>query len=62
MPARVADALLSSQGDTLNVRAALQELASSGSQELVRVREADGANVRIWVDNRSDQPEGEGAP
>lgn len=62
MPARVADALLSSKGDTLNVRAALQELASGGSQELVRVREADGANVRIWVDNRSDQPESQGAP
>lgn len=62
MPARVADALLSSEGDTLDVRAALQELARSGNQELVRVREADGANVRVWVDSRSDQPDGEGAP
>lgn len=62
MPARVADALLSSEGDTLNLRAALRELAATGSQELVRVREVDGANVRIWVDDRSDQPDAGGAP
>lgn len=62
MPASVADALLSSEGDTLDVRAAVKELASSGNQELVRVHEADGANVRVWVDARSDQPDGEEAP
>ncbi len=62
MPASVADALLSSEGDTLDVRAAVQELVSSGDQELVRVREADGPKVRIWVDDRSGQPDGEEAP
>ncbi len=54
MPASVADALLSSEGERLDLRAAVQELAGSGSQELVRVRERD-ADVRIWVDDRSGQ-------
>jgi len=60
MPAEVADALLDSEGDRLNLRAAVQKLAESGSQELVRVQEPD-TSVRIWVDARSDQADGEGA-
>lgn len=56
MPTEVADALLSGEGETLDVRAAVDKLARRGAHELVRVR--DGAEtVRIWVDNRNSQDE-----
>lgn len=60
MSAEVADALLDSEGERLNVRAAVQRLAEIGDQELVSVQDTD-ATVRVWVDNRSDQGDGEGA-
>lgn len=61
MPAEVADALLDSRDDRLDLRAAVQTLARSGSRELVRVREPD-ATVRVWVDERSDQGGAGGTP
>ena len=48
IPVSVVDALLSGGGDTLNVRAAIEELGTLRG-ELVRVIESDN-NVRIWID------------
>ena len=48
IPVPVVDALLSGDGDTLDIRAALQELSTLRG-ELVRVIEADN-NIRIWID------------
>ena len=48
IPVSVVDALLSGSGDTLNVRAAIEELSTLRG-ELVRVIESDN-NVRIWID------------
>lgn len=58
MPVEVADALLAGEGDRLDLKAAVRKMASRGDSELVRVRDTD-ATVRIWVDSRSDQAEGE---
>jgi hypothetical protein len=49
IPARVVDALLSGDGDRLDLRAAIQALALEGEGELVTVEE-DGSRVRVWVD------------
>ena len=48
IPVPVVDALLSSQGDTLNIRAAVQELSTLRG-EMVRVV-ADDNNIPIWID------------
>ena len=48
IPVPVVDALLSSQGDTLNITAAVQELSTLRG-EMVRVV-ADDNNIRIWID------------
>lgn len=48
IPVPVVDALLSGEGDTLNIRAALEELSMLRG-ELVRVIESDN-NIRIWID------------
>ena len=48
IPVPVVNALLSGDGDTLNVRAALQELSTLRG-ELVRVIESDN-DIRIWID------------
>ena len=53
VPVPVVDALLSADGDTLDVRAALEEL-SALSGELVRVIEAD-SHIRIWIDESPTQ-------
>ena len=42
------DALLSGDGDTLNIGAAVEELSMLRG-ELVRVIESDN-NIRIWID------------
>ncbi len=49
IPATVIDALLSGEGDELDIRAALQALVDAGEGELVTV---SGGNdrVRVWVD------------
>jgi hypothetical protein len=52
IPAPVVEALLSGEGDRLNLQAALQALARHGHGELVTVDDG-GDSVRIWVDDRS---------
>ena len=53
VPVPVVDALLSGTGDTLNVRAAIDELSALRG-EMVRVVES-GRNIRIWIDERQAQ-------
>ena len=48
-PASVVDALLSGDGDLLDIRAALEELSTLDG-EVVRVVEPD-SNIRIWIDD-----------
>lgn len=54
MPTEVADALLSGEGEELDVRAAVRTLAEQGEGELVRVRDED-ATVRVWMDGKNTQ-------
>lgn len=49
MPAAIVDALLSGEGDRLDLPAAARELARIGDQEVVRIDD-EGTTVRIWVD------------
>jgi len=49
VPASVVDALLSGDGDLLDIRAALEELSTLDG-EVVRVVEPD-RNIRIWIDD-----------
>ena len=53
VPVSVVDALLSGGGDTLNVRAAIDELSTLRG-ELVRVIESD-SNIRIWINENPTQ-------
>ena len=53
IPVPVVDALLSGDGDTLNIRAALEELSTLRG-DLVRVIESDN-NIRIWIDESPTQ-------
>ncbi len=48
IPVPVVDALLSGDGDTLNIGAAIEELSMLRG-ELVRVIESDN-NIRVWID------------
>lgn len=50
IPTRVVEALLSGEGDQLNLVAALEALAAHGQGELVTVNE-DNEKVRIWIDD-----------
>lgn len=50
IPLAVVDALLSGEGNSLNLHAAIQALAAHGSGELVTV--TDGReSVRVWIDD-----------
>lgn len=49
IPASVVDALLSGEGEHLDIVAALRALAAHGEGELVTVVEKD-SSVRVWVD------------
>ena len=49
VPGRVVDALLSGDGEELNLVAALEALIDEGEGELVTVT-GDDENVRVWVD------------
>jgi hypothetical protein len=49
IPLDVVSALLSGQGDEMNIGAAIQALARRGAGELVTV-DGDAETVRIWVD------------
>lgn len=53
IPIEVVSALLSGQGDEMNVGAAIQALARRGEGELVTVN-GDDETVRIWVDAASE--------
>jgi hypothetical protein len=53
IPLEVVSALLSGQGDEMNVGAAIQALARRGAGELVTV-DGDSETVRIWVDAASE--------
>lgn len=53
IPIEVVSALLSGQGDEMNVGAAIQALARRGEGELVTVN-GDDETVRIWVDAISE--------
>ncbi len=53
IPVPVVDALLSGDGDTLNIRAAADELSMLRG-ELVRVIESDN-NIRVWIDESPTQ-------
>jgi hypothetical protein len=53
IPAAVVDALLSGDGEELNVAAAVRALASHGAGELVTVAD-DETKVRVWVDGLAE--------
>ena len=50
LPLSVVEALLSGEGNTLNLQAALAALAAHGEGELVTVNERD-STVRVWIDS-----------
>lgn len=50
VPLAVVDALLSGEGDELNIEAAIRALVEQGSGELVTVA-GDDETVRVWVDD-----------
>lgn len=49
MPSSIVDALLSSEGEELNLEAAARELGRIGQQDVVTIDD-EGTRVRIWVD------------
>ena len=53
LPLPVVSALLSGDGDEINLDAALEELARHGQGELLTVH-GDDENVRIWIDHESE--------
>lgn len=52
IPAEVVDALLSGEGEELDLRAALAVLRNAPPRELVRIRDKD-SSVRVWTDGSS---------
>lgn len=54
MPAALVDAILGTEGDELNVTAAMEKLARSSHGELVQVQDGK-TSVRIWIDDESTQ-------
>ena len=52
IPAPVVDALLSGEGDELDVMAAAKALAQNSEGELVSIKDGD-ETVRVWVDTTS---------
>lgn len=53
IPGAVVDALLSGEGEELNLEAGLQALADSGVGEIVSV-DSDGESVRVWIDRSAE--------
>jgi hypothetical protein len=51
MPSEVVQALLGSEGERLNLRAAVRELARSGRQDILEVRDGE-TTVRVWIGDR----------
>jgi hypothetical protein len=54
MPVDLVDAVLGTEGESLDLPAAMRKLVRSGHGELVRVHDND-TRVRIWIDDRSTQ-------
>lgn len=54
MPVEIADIVLRSGDDQIDVEAVVRELARRGEPELVQISGPDGT-VRVWVDDRSTQ-------
>ena len=54
VPVPVVDALLSGEGDEINLAAAIRVLGQMGAQEIVSVQDED-TTVRVWIDE-SNQP------
>ena len=52
VPISVVDALLSGDGESLDIRAAIEALAAHGEGELVAISERD-EQVRVWIDSSS---------
>ena len=52
VPKQVIDALLSGEGDQLNITAALGVLKTMGPQDLVNIQD-EGTVVRVWIDESS---------
>lgn len=50
VPVGVMDALLSGEGEELDLAAAVDKLGALGKGELVRIEEEEGDSVRIWID------------
>ncbi|MHB8079504.1 MAG: hypothetical protein ACYDIE_09630 [Candidatus Krumholzibacteriia bacterium] len=50
VPVTVMDALLSGEGEQLDLEAAVNQLSSMGKGELVNIEEEAGDSVRIWID------------
>ena len=53
IPAAVVDALLSGEGEELDIAAAVRALAAHGAGELVTVTD-DETKVRVWVDGLAE--------
>lgn len=55
-PIAVLDALLSGNGDELNLEAALNALVEHGTGELVTIRDGE-TSVRVWIDQNAEMAE-----
>jgi hypothetical protein len=53
VPVSLVDALLSGQGDTVNIQAAISQLNKLRG-DIVRVRDEE-TSVRVWIDDRNTQ-------
>ena len=53
MPAVVVAALLGTDDERLNLRAAVQELARTGTQDILEVRDGE-TTVRVWIAERAE--------
>jgi len=56
VPVSLVDALLSSEGDEVNIQAAVAELQKRRG-DIVRVQD-DDSHVRVWIDEQNTQPSG----
>jgi hypothetical protein len=55
VPVSLVDALLSGEGEEVNIEAAVAQIKSRRG-DIVRVRDEDGSHVRIWIDEQNTQP------
>ena len=50
VPVRLVDALLAGDGESLDVRGALDELKEGPRGEILKLTDEDGGRVRVWID------------